>query len=85
MENLVLMKIKTDYFYKNSYEVDFILVNNDKISPIEVKKTNRTERQIKMFMGKYGDRVENPLLITYDEEEYGNIMVIPLWKFLILQ
>ncbi len=85
MENLVLMKIKTDYFYKNSYEIDFILVNNDKISPIEVKKTNRTEKQIKMFMGKYGERVENPLLITYDEEEYGNIRVIPLWKFLILQ
>ena len=85
MENLVLMKIKTDYFYKNSYEIDFILVNNDKISPIEVKKTNRTEKQIKMFMGKYGERVENSLLITYDEEEYGNIRVIPLWKFLILQ
>ena len=85
MENLVLMKIKTDYFYKNSYEVDFISVNNDKISPIEVKKTNRTERQITMFINKYGDRVENPLLITYDEEKYGNVSVVPLWKFLISQ
>ena len=85
MENLVLMKIKTDYFYKNSYEVDFILVNNDKISPIEVKKTNRTERQITMFINKYRDRVENPLLITYDEEKYGNVSVVPLWKFLISQ
>ena len=85
MENLVLMKIKTDYFYKNSYEVDFISVNNDKISPIEVKKTNRTERQITMFINKYGDRVENPLLITYDKEKYGNVSVVPLWKFLISQ
>ena len=85
MENLVLMKIKTDYFYKNSYEVDFILVNNDKISPIEVKKTNKTEKQIKLFMSKYRDKVESPLLVTYDEEKYGNINVIPLWKFLILQ
>ncbi len=85
MENLVLMKIKTDYFYKNSYEVDFISVNEDKISPIEVKKTNRTERQITMFINKYGDRVENPLLITYDEEKYGNVSIVPLWKFLISQ
>ncbi len=85
MENLVLMKIKTDYFYKNSYEVDFISVNEDKIFPIEVKKTNRTERQITMFINKYGDRVENPLLITYDEEKYGNVSIVPLWKFLISQ
>jgi predicted AAA+ superfamily ATPase len=83
MENLVLMKMKTDYFYKNSYEIDFISIKDDKITPIEVKKTNRSEKQIKLFINKYGKRVTHPLMITYDEENNDNITVIPLWKFLI--
>ena len=83
MENLVLMNIRTNYFYKNNYEIDFISVKKDKIMPVEVKKTDRTEKQLKLFIKKYGNKVENPLMVTYDNESNDNITVIPLWKFLL--
>ena len=83
MENLVLMNIRTDYFYKNNYEIDFISVKKDKIIPVAVKKTDRTEKQLKLFIKKYGNKVENPLMVTYDNESNDNINVIPLWKFLL--
>ena len=83
MENLVLMNIRTNYFYKNNYEIDFISVKKDKIMPVEVKKTDRSEKQLKLFIKKYGNKVENPLMVTYDNESNDNINVIPLWKFLL--
>lgn len=83
MENLVLMNIRTNYFYKNNYEIDFISVKKDKIMPVAVKKTDRTEKQLKLFIKKYGNKVENPLMVTYDNESNDNITVIPLWKFLL--
>ncbi len=83
MENLVLMNIRTNYFYKNNYEIDFISVKKDKIMPVEVKKTDRSEKQLKLFIKKYGNKVENPLMVTYDNESNDNITVIPLWKFLL--
>ena len=83
MENLVLMNIRTNYFYKNNYEIDFISVKKDKIMPVEVKKTDRTEKQLKLFIKKYRNKVENPLMVTYDNESNDNINVIPLWKFLL--
>ncbi|MGE9810812.1 ATP-binding protein, partial [Ferroplasma acidiphilum] len=81
MENLVLMKIKTDYFYRNNYEIDFIEEYNEKIKAIEIKKTDRDLKQLKLFTKKY-DNVE-PLMVTYDKEIHDDIDIMPLWKFLL--
>ena len=81
IENLVLMKIKTDYFYRNNYEVDFIEVHDEKIKAIEIKKTDREMKQLKLFTKKY-ENVE-PLMVTYDKEKHGDIDVMPLWVFLL--
>ena len=81
MENLVLMKINTDYFYRNNYEVDFIEVYNEKIKAIEIKKTDREMKQLKLFTKKY-ENVE-PLMVTYNREKHDDIDVMPLWKFLL--
>ena len=81
MENLVLMKIKTDYFYRNNYEVDFIEVHEKKIKAIEIKKTDREMKQLKLFTKKYKN-VE-PLMVTYNREKHDDIDVMPLWVFLL--
>ena len=81
MENLVLMKIKTDYFYRNNYEVDFIEVHEEKIKAIEIKKTDSEMKQLKLFTKKY-ENVE-PLMVTYDKEKHDDINVMPLWVFLL--
>ncbi len=82
MENLVLMKTKTDYFYRNNYEIDFILINGNMIKPVEVKKSGRELKQLKLFIKKYKN-IDRPLMITYDTENRGDIDILPLWKFLL--
>ena len=63
------------------YEVDFIEVHDEKIKAIEIKKTDREMKQLKLFTKKY-ENVE-PLMVTYDKEEHDDINVMPLWVFLL--
>lgn len=86
-ENLVQFITKGGNFWRQKEkEVDFIILENKKIIPIEVKYTKTVkEKDLKgliKFMKEY--KVNNAIVITKDyEARKKKIKFIPLWKFLL--
>lgn len=86
VETVVANKIKASLFWKNSYEIDFILDN----IPIEVKYQENINSEdfkaLKEFMRKFS--VKEGVIITKKDErimnfEEGEIKLIPAWKWLL--
>ena len=85
VESIVANNIETNIFWKDKYEVDFVL---DGI-PIEVKYKSkiiaRDLEGIREFMRKFS--VKKGIMLTKEEGkikvEEGEIFLIPIWKFLL--
>lgn len=92
-ENMVAQILSTSnqelYFYteynkesKHSYEVDFILADNNKIIPIEVKSSNNSSshKSLDTFIQKFSNRINRAYVIhTKDMKEEGTIKYIPIY------
>ena len=86
LENAILMETDSKFFYKNNFEVDFVLFENLKIIPIEVKKNEKDFEQLKKFIEKFGEKVKKGILITFEQDgKIDEIEVIPAWKFALLK
>ena len=84
LENIVASHTDARFFYRNSFEIDFILPDNDKQDIIEVKKSRRSVKQVKKYQDKFGDRIGRSMIVTLEEEGVvDNIPVIPVWKFIL--
>ena len=84
LENIVASHTDARFFYRNSFEIDFILLNNDKQDIIEVKKSRRSVKQVKKYQDKFGDKIGKSMIVTLEEEGIAdNIPVIPVWKFIL--
>ncbi len=71
------------YYYRNSFEVDFVLRKEDRVIPVEVKSGKAESYQIKKFLEKFG--AKQGFIITEDyEEQRDRIRVLPFWKALAL-
>ena len=85
VESIVANNIETNIFWKDKYEVDFVL---DGI-PIEVKYKSkiiaRDLEGIREFMRKFS--VKKGIMLTKNEGkikvEEGEVLLIPVWKFLL--
>ncbi len=66
---------------KRNYEIDFILAEKDKITPIEVKSSAyRTHKSIDVFSEKYPKRIGRKLLIyTKDLKKEGDFLYLPIY------
>lgn len=85
LENLVLMKTNAKFFYKNRYEVDFVLAENGDLTAIEVKSGSPKSKQLRSFARKFGKKVKKAFLVDFEEEGADNgIRIIPAWKLLLL-
>ena len=92
-ENMVAQILSTSnqelYFYteynkenKHSYEVDFILADNNKIIPIEVKSSSNSSshKSLDTFIQKFSNRINRAYVIhTKDMKEEGIIKYIPIY------
>ncbi len=92
-ENMVAQILSTSnqelYFYteynkesKHSYEVDFILADNNKIIPIEVKSSNNSSshKSLDTFIQKFSNRINRAYVIhAKDMKEEGIIKYIPIY------
>jgi len=86
LENLVLNETDAQFFYRNSFEIDFIILDNNKLIPIEVKKEERDVKQIKKFIEKFKGKVKKPMVVDMEKEGKTNdIKTIPAWKFLLFK
>lgn len=84
LENIVASHTDARFFYRNSFEIDFILPDNDKQDIIEVKKSRRSVKQVKKYQDKFGDKIGRSMIVTLEEEGVvDNIPVTPVWKFIL--
>ncbi len=66
---------------KHNYEVDFIIADGDKISPVEVKSSGyKTHTSLDAFCKKFSSRIRNRYLIyPKDVDVDGNVLCIPTY------
>lgn len=71
---------------KKYYEVDFVISDKHKVSPIEVKSSGyKAHRSLDEFCSKYADRILNRYLIyTKDYRWEGGIDYIPVYMTMFL-
>lgn len=84
LENLIACETGAKFFYRNGFEVDFILPENGKLDAIEVKKTEKDIKQIRKLREKFAGKVRNTVIVDMEKEgKTDNIPIIPIWKFLL--
>lgn len=84
LENIVCTHAKATFFYRNSFEVDFIFPEGRAITKaIEVKSNRQEIKQLLKLRSKFGNNIDSFLLTFEEEGEEQGIQVIPLWKWLL--
>lgn len=96
-ENVVAQILKASghelYYYtfptdsgKHNYEVDFLIIDGDKISPIEVKSSGyKTHASLDAFCNKFSSRIKNKyLLYTKDLRKDKDVLYIPIYMSMFL-
>lgn len=70
-----------DEIQKRTFEVDFLLAESHKVSPIEVKSSNyRVHRSIDEFSKKYSDRINTKYVVhTKDLSKKGDMLYLPFY------
>jgi uncharacterized protein len=71
---------------KNYYEIDFVVADKHKISPVEVKSSGyNAHKSLDEFCKKYSDRIQNQYLIyTKDFKKDGSINCIPVYMTMFI-
>lgn len=71
---------------KKYYEIDFIITEKHKISPIEVKSSGyKSHRSLDEFCSKYSDRIINRYVIyTKDYKRENGVEYIPVYMTMFL-
>lgn len=66
---------------RHLYEVDFLISDNDKLDPIEVKSSGyKAHASLDAFCDKYSHKVKQPIVVyTKDLMKDGNILYIPVY------
>lgn len=96
-ENIVAQMLKSAghelYYYtfptdsgKHNYEVDFIIADVDKVSPIEVKSSGyKAHASLNAFSEKYSSRIKNKyLLYTKDLRKDADVLYLPIYMTMFL-
>ncbi|MHA1265317.1 MAG: ATP-binding protein [Candidatus Helarchaeota archaeon] len=83
LENFVVVECDAQFFFRENYEVDVILVKHD-LLPVEVKSIPGKLKSLRKFMRKFNR--DRALVIDFEEEGTENgIEVIPAWLFALLK
>lgn len=96
-ENMIAQMLRTSgkelYYHiiptqdgKKYYETDFLISDDYKISPIEVKSSGyKTHASLDVFCDKYSDRIKNRYLIYTKDLAWGKgILYIPIYMTMFL-
>ena len=96
-ENVISQMLKAAghelYYYtfptesgKHNYEVDFLIADGDKVSPIEVKSSGyKTHASLDAFCNKFSARIRNRYLIyTKDLRKEEDILYLPAYMTMFL-
>ncbi|MCD8297584.1 MAG: AAA family ATPase [Prevotella sp.] len=96
-ENLVAQVLTSTghelYYYtfptengKHNYEIDFLIADGHKVSPIEVKSSGyKTHASLDAFCRKFSSRIKNKYLVyTKDLQKNGDILYLPVYMTMFL-
>ena len=96
-ENVVAQMLKASghelYYYtfptgsgKHNYEVDFLIADGDKVSPVEVKSSGyKAHTSLDAFCGKFSSRIRNKYLVyTKDIRKDGDVLYLPVYMTMFL-
>ena len=96
-ENVVAQMLKASghelYYYtfptgsgKHNYEVDFLIADGDKVSPVEVKPSGyKAHTSLDAFCGKFSSRIRNKYLVyTKDMRKDGDVLYLPVYMTMFL-
>lgn len=96
-ENVVAQMLKASghelYYYtfptgsgKHNYEVDFLIADGDKVSPVEVKSSGyKAHTSLDAFCGKFSSRIRNKYLVyTKDMRKDGDVLYLPVYMIMFL-
>lgn len=96
-ENVIAQMLKASghelYYYtfptdsgKHNYEVDFLLADGDKVSPIEVKSSGyKAHASLDAFCKKFSARIKNKYLIyTKDMRKEEDVQYLPAYMTIFL-
>ena len=91
-ENVVAQMLKAAghelYYYtfptesgKHNYEVDFLIADGDKVSPVEVKSSGyKAHTSLDAFCMKFSSRIRNKYLVyTKDLRKDGDVLYLPVY------
>ena len=72
---------------KGYYEIDFLIADGSKVSPIEVKSSSYiTHTSLDKMMEKYANRIANRYLVyTKDLQKKSDLLCIPIYMVPFLQ
>lgn len=96
-ENVVAQILKAAghelYYYtfptesgKHNYEVDFLIADGDKVSPVEVKSSGyKAHTSLDAFCMKFSSRIRNKYLVyTKDLRKDGDVLYLPVYMTMFL-
>lgn len=96
-ENVVAQMLKAAghelYYYtfptesgKHNYEVDFLIADGDKVSPVEVKSSGyKAHTSLDAFCLKFSSRIRNKYLVyTKDLRKDGDVLYLPVYMTMFL-
>lgn len=96
-ENVIAQMLKAAghelYYYtfptdsgKHNYEVDFLIADGDKVSPIEVKSSGyKAHASLDAFCKKFSARIENKYLVyTKDMRRESDVLYVPAYMAMFL-
>ncbi len=96
-ENVVAQMLKASghelYYYtfptgsgRHNYEVDFLIADGDKVSPIEVKSSGyKSHASLDAFGEKFSSRIKNRYLVyTKDMRKDGDVLCLPVYMTMFL-
>ncbi len=84
LENIISTEMDARFFYRNGFEVDFIIQDDGELIAIEVKMTEKDVKQVKKFVEKFGNKVKKVIIIDMEKEgKTDSVEIIPAWKFLL--
>lgn len=71
---------------KKHYEVDFVIADGHKVSPVEVKSSGyKTHASLDEFCRKYSDRIQSKYIVyTKDLNRIGDVNYIPVYMAMFL-
>ncbi len=81
-EAAVAAHLAAQYYYLNSFEVDFVEKQGGKPIPIEVKYGTKDEGQLRKFMKKFGAKQAVLVSKSAPSAVRKGIRAVPLWLFL---